>query len=479
MDGHKLRRWILCVDLLWTALALIIAYALRYGVTRNADLLWKPFSAFGMQFVGAAILWFVLNHWMALDGFRGGWHLPAVVSRVLLGVLILMSFLLAGAYLARTYISRLVLSYFGVLLFIGFVAIRWGTQLLFKSKFGTNAHRRLVIVGSGRISRELGTKIERHPEILCKVVGYLSPSDTYAGCEGTTGGSPTLPIQTLGIVDLLKSYQIDELILVGTSCAHSEMLNLAARCRNEGIHVSLVPELYELYLSKPNLLDLDGLPVLQLPQPTPLATGELKRGMDLILTSLFLLPATPILLLSSLLLRLGKRKAFRWEVRCGQQGRRFRMLRLNVERDAPELTALERVLQRLSITELPQILNVLKGEMSLVGPRPESPHRVDRYTDWQRQRLSVKPGITGLAQVHGLREQNSSEEKCRFDLQYLLESSPLLDLSLLLQTLLTLVARIFRRTSPSPAAVITSVGEGTFLRQEIVQRAHRAQSSAD
>src|SRR5205807_8812152 len=109
----------------------------------------------------------------------------------------------------------------------------------------------------------------------------------------------------------------------------------------------------------------------------------------------------------------------------------------------PNLALLQRLLQRLSITELPQLLNVLKGEMSLVGPRPESRDRVDHYTEWERQRLTVKPGITGLAQVHGLREQHSSEEKCRFDLQYLLKPSPLMDLSLLLQTSWTLITRMF------------------------------------
>lgn len=92
------------------------------------------------------------------------------------------------------------------------------------------------------------------------------------------------------------------------------------------------------------------------------------------------------------------------------------MLRLNIDRTGSNASRFEAVLRKFSLTELPQLWNVLQGDMSLVGPRPESPHRVYRYSEWQQQRLTVKPGMTGLAQVQGLREQHSSEEKTRFDL---------------------------------------------------------------
>ena len=125
------------------------------------------------------------------------------------------------------------------------------------------------------------------------------------------------------------------------------------------------------------------------------------------------------------------------------KGREFSMLRLNVDRDPIRMVRqFDRIMWQLSLTEVPQIWNVLRGDMSLVGPRPESPDRVRRYSEWQNQRLSVRPGMTGLAQVHGLREQHSSEEKSRFDLRYLLHPSPIADLSLVIQTLWTLVTRL-------------------------------------
>jgi lipopolysaccharide/colanic/teichoic acid biosynthesis glycosyltransferase len=142
------------------------------------------------------------------------------------------------------------------------------------------------------------------------------------------------------------------------------------------------------------------------------------------------------------------------------------------------------MLEKLSLTELPQLWNTVRGEMSLVGPRPESPQRVQRYSEWQRQRLTVKPGITGLAQVHGLREQHSSEEKARFDLQYLLNPSPLSDISLLLQTIWTLAIRLMRYSRFSPVATTPSTELAfnefaTPFLQETLQGAHRSQSSAD
>jgi len=118
------------------------------------------------------------------------------------------------------------------------------------------------------------------------------------------------------------------------------------------------------------------------------------------------------------------------------------MYRLNIDRDAPDLVGWERVLAKFSFTELPQLWNVLKGDMALVGPRPESPERVKRYSLWQRQRLTVTPGLTGLAQVNGLRERHSSEEKAHFDLQYIFHWSLFLDLSLVLQTGWALFVRV-------------------------------------
>jgi lipopolysaccharide/colanic/teichoic acid biosynthesis glycosyltransferase len=119
------------------------------------------------------------------------------------------------------------------------------------------------------------------------------------------------------------------------------------------------------------------------------------------------------------------------------------MFRVKSDRANAHVSVLERLLQDLSITELPQLINVLKGDMSLVGPRPETEDRVKRYSDWQRQRLALKPGMTGLAQVHGLRDESSSEDKAYYDLRYMQNWSLLSDASLILQTIWAVGSRFF------------------------------------
>ena len=180
--------------------------------------------------------------------------------------------------------------------------------------------------------------------------------------------------------------------------------------------------------------------------------------MDFVLSSGILVLVSPLLLFAALFVYSKKGRAFRVELRCGKDGIPFGMYRLNLERHATNPERYERLFARWSLTELPQLWNVLRGDMSLVGPRPESAERLKYYSDWQRQRLKVRGGVTGLAQVHGLREQHSSEDKARFDLQYISNWSPFLDLSLILQTVWTLM---FRGMSQEPAAL-----EGTNFRSE-------------
>jgi lipopolysaccharide/colanic/teichoic acid biosynthesis glycosyltransferase len=485
MKPRHLHRWILLADLCWASAALLCAAVLRYGFSWNSTDLIAAHRL--LPFLAATwVLWTFFSSWMKLDCFSGGWRFPAVISRVFLAICGLMGLLLGAGYLAQRFVSRLALAYFGVVLYLGFLGIRYAARSMLRARYLAGDVRKVAIVGTGRVARELALKIERHPEMLCKVVGFLFPADDGMHLNVTPASakaSTTVP--TLGVVDLLRGQQIDELILALAKPAWPEILNLTGQCREHGINVSFVPEPYELYLSKLDLLDVDGLPLLQLRDPaiSHAFWRYWKRGMDIVLGSVLLVIAMPVLLPAVFGLRRIKGRALREEIRCGQDGRIFSMLRLNVDRPANHTSRFERILDRLSLTELPQLWNVVRGEMALVGPRPESQKRVQCYSEWQRQRLAVKPGITGLAQVHGLREQHSSEEKARFDLQYLLNPSPLTDVSLLLQTLWTLTIRLMRYSRFSSST--TQSTESAFNEftspffQETLQGVHRSQSSAD
>jgi lipopolysaccharide/colanic/teichoic acid biosynthesis glycosyltransferase len=183
-----------------------------------------------------------------------------------------------------------------------------------------------------------------------------------------------------------------------------------------------------------------------------------KRTFDICMT-LALLPICLVpMLAAAALLKLKKGRAFCAERRLGKNGAYFHIYRLNSPRTGASPSGVERLLQTLSVTELPQLFNVLRGDMSVVGPRPEGLDCALRYTDWHRQRLKAKPGMTGLAQVYGLRHQHSSEDKTRYDLQYILHQSLFQDISLLLQTGWTLIQRMFRTQEQNAASEITSRG---------------------
>ena len=442
MKKQRLQHWILATDIMWAFIALPLAYVMRYGFT------WYgptdgTFFTFVPPLMGAITVWVLIFSWMKLDGFRRGWDLPATLCQLFLALCLLMAVLMAGAYLLRIFLSRLTLFYFGSLLFIGFLSIRCTAHAILGSKYLARAVRRVLIVGHGPVAREMAAKIESHPETLCRVVGFLCSFDTSFDTRLPGTMSEAKTIQTLGVIDLLREQQVDEVIITLSKPGSPEVMNLAAHCRREGVGVSVVPHPYELYLSKPQLLDLGGLPILQLREAkSGFANSSVKRCLDVIFGFGLLAISIPFVALGAIGLVTKKGGPFTRELRCGQFGKQFWMYRLNSDRNSQELSRYEILLQQLSITELPQLWNVLRGEMSLVGPRPESPERVKHYSDWQRRRLNVKPGMTGLAQVHGLREQHSSEEKARFDLQYMMQSSFFFDISLMLQTLWTLMGRL-------------------------------------
>ncbi len=478
MSPRNLRNIILTADLAWGMLAMPLGYLLRYGwvwhgpTDRSALIFLPPLMA-------TLLLWSVMSSWGRLDGFRAGSMFSAVISQLLLSVLALMSALFTIAYLGRQYISRLALGYFGLLLFVGFLAIRLIARSIMASRRAQGLVRNVVIVGNGPLAREMASKVECHPEMLRKVVGFLSPGEDAFPTASSTNRRDAVVLRTLDIAEMLKSQRVDEIILTVSAPGHPEILDLTSRCSRQGIAVSMVPQPYEMYLTKPELTDLDGLPLLEL-QTAPLGAGEpfWKRGFDIAMALVLLPVCIPPLLVGAVFFRLKKARAFCCERRCGQFGKEFGIYRLNSVRTTTEPPGFERLLRKLSITELPQLFNVLRGEMSLVGPRPEGLDRASHYTDWHRQRLNAKPGITGLAQVYGLRHQHSSEDKTRYDLQYILHRSPFQDISLLLQTAWTLMVRLLDRQEQELSADAMKAEPDLRLEENWVH-AHSSQSSAD
>jgi lipopolysaccharide/colanic/teichoic acid biosynthesis glycosyltransferase len=467
--NEKLLRWTVLADLLWIPFALLLSYFSRYGEFHRSAV-WQFIQVYLPVLLIVLLLWAVLSAKKELHGFRGGWSFPTILSQVTVGLSLLMIVLLSLAFLTRQYYSRLVLGYFTLYLFLGFVGNRCLARLLVRSRSRNGGKRRVVILGNGPIAKEIAAKVLRHPEMMWEVTGFLYPSCLEFSKTDSVPETPALP--TIAALDLLKHNRVQELIVTVSPVA-SEIRKLLAECRKVGMRVTLVPQFYELYISRARLVEIDGLPLLSLEESLPGSYALLlKRLMDLLFATPLLLLSLPLLLSAGAALYIQKGKAFCKEWRGGRNCLPFWMYRLNIDRYASNSRGYERLLARLSLTELPQLWNVIRGDMALVGPRPESMERVRLYSDWQQQRLKMPAGVTGLAQVHGLREQHSSEEKTRFDLQYIFHWSLFGDLSLLLQTVWTLVVRLNKREPELPLE-LEEPTPGSMLVAEVVD-ANRA-----
>lgn len=446
MRTKQIKFVILLADVLSVPFALFVAYLLRYGQQIGIDIYLPTPWAMPILIVAALVAWLLLYEPMSLDCFREGWHLPGAISRVVLAEGIQMGGILTLAYLLRLYYSRLVLVYFAAL-FCGLVlATRLVVFAVLRLRRKAGKTRRAVILGEGRVASELARRIQRHPELLYEVIGALSIASNAGSVREEDQANDLEGIGSIDVLQFLRERRVQDLIVCLDHRASLELQNFIHRCREQGIGISLLPHAYELYSSKAKLFEIDGVPLVSLEEPHHFrTTAVFKRIVDLVFGVVLLVLAAPIVGLAGAGLWWRERRFLRREIRCGLDGRTFRMYRLDIDRNSPDASAFDQFLSWLSISELPQLLNVISGHMSLVGPRPEAPERVRNYSEWQRQRLKVKPGITGLAQVNGLREQHSSEEKTRYDLQYLVEWTPVIDLVLLVQTVWTLLARLGTR----------------------------------
>ncbi|MEM7410752.1 MAG: sugar transferase [Myxococcota bacterium] len=304
---------------------------------------------------------------------------------------------------------------------------------------------RVLIVGTGVPAIRLLQKLQDHPEDGYDVVGFL-------GREEVPGEKDVAGRPVLGHIDDVRSvavgHRIDEILVAEPSLGHSRMLSLVLACEDLGITFRVVTNLFEVLTAGTQLDLIDDLPLVRLGRERVHAGyAPLKRAFDAVGATLGLLAAAPILAWAVLRLR-GEGVRSPWFVheRVGQDGRRFQLWKLRTlaedaepyavaPRDADDtrITDFGRWLRATSIDELPQLWNVLRGEMSLVGPRPEMPFVVEQYDEWQERRLTVKPGITGLWQILG-RKDLPMHENLQYDFYYIRNRSLALDASILLRT---------------------------------------------
>ena len=248
------------------------------------------------------------------------------------------------------------------------------------------------------------------------------------------------------IEELVRGNHVDEILIAIDRVSHERLLEIADTCKAAGVPVHVVSDLYQVITQKVEVEEFGGLPTVKLPvERNGVVYRALKRTVDLVGASVFLVLLSPYFLIISLLIKLSsKGRVFYETTVIGENGRpfvwyKFRSMKVDGDESIPReyvrkliadgkkaakklrkdsrVTRIGRFLRRHSLDELPQLFNVLLGQMSLVGPRPCLPYEWEAYKPWHKRRFSVKPGLTGLWQVAG-RDGVSFDDMVVLDLYY-------------------------------------------------------------
>jgi exopolysaccharide biosynthesis polyprenyl glycosylphosphotransferase len=344
-------------------------------------------------------------------------------------------------------------------LVIGASRIAIYTVLRTLRRLGRNT-RNVLVVGSGARARDAQAVIQEHPEWGLRVIGFVDEGDYPFDPRLIEGGSDLAVHKIQAIPDLLRERVVDEVIVACPRSMLGTIAPVVGTCAAVGVPVTVLSDLFGDMLPPPRSGQFGPHPALNFSvMHHGFVQARIKRAIDALGAAVLLVLAAPILLAAAIAIRMNSSgPIFFRQQRCGLYGRRFTMLKLRTMhadaerrrselarlnevdgptfkiRSDPRTTRVGRFLRRYSLDEIPQLWNVLLGEMSLVGPRPPIPHEVDQYRVVQRRRLSMRPGLTCLWQVNG-RNEIGFEDWVRLDLEYIDNWSLILDLRILLRTL--------------------------------------------
>ena len=317
-----------------------------------------------------------------------------------------------------------------------------------RARRGGRLQQRTLLLGAGKVAGSLAANLVAHPEYGLTPVGMLDDDPLL--------GEHERPVPVLGrydeLTDVVLENSVDVVIVTFGSLREPQMVPVLRAGDRLACEILFVPRLYELHAVTRDTEVLWGVPLIRL-RRAPFRTGAwtVKRVFDVVVSGLALLLLAPVLLICGLMSRLETGTVLFRQTRIGLDGRPFTLMKFCSLRPAEKseattrwnigtdtrVRACGRLLRRTSLDELPQLWNVLRGDMSLVGPRPERPHFVDEFTrqyPWYTSRHRVPAGLTGWAQVHGLRGDTSIADRARFDNFYIENWSMWGDIKILLRT---------------------------------------------
>lgn len=458
----------MCLDIALAYLAFRVAYVLRYQYEFGGEVRPWDFREFG-TFADRAWLFAGLSFAILL--FRGIYWLPRSTGlldeTVMLigGLTTAMAGVILTAFLTRFVPSRLLFIYAWALAILFFVLRRVLSRSIRAALWRRGKYvDRVLVVGAGESGRRIMEAMLNTPALGYQLVGWV---DDLPGTSDLTVATERRVYRAhrLGLLDdmerLVERHRVAEVIIALPAEQLNRVPHIVEQCQRQFVRFKVVPDLLQLSLDRIDLGEVAGLPLIGVKPPT-IQGGQLiaKRAIDALVATVVL--AIGLIPMGAIALAIRASSdgpiLFR-QSRVGKDGRHFTLVkfrcmvngaeelraelmrlhdgtvdpRLFKLRNDPRLTRIGRLLRRWSLDELPQFWHVLKGEMSLVGPRPQLPAEVAVYDEWHHQRLQVTPGLTGLWQVNG-RSNLSFDEMVRLDLYYAEHWSPWLDIKIVLRT---------------------------------------------
>lgn len=318
----------------------------------------------------------------------------------------------------------------------------------------------VIIVGSGQVARLLAAKIQKHPEYGLRVVGFVDRDD---GAPAIGHDNLELLGTTSDLSELVQAHAVHRVAIAFSADSHEETLQVIRSMQDREVQIDIVPRMFEILGANAQIHTIEGIPLVGLPTPRLSASSRfLKRSLDVLGASAGLVLLAPLFVVTALAIKIDSRgPVFFRQVRMGTRGQTFRVFKfrtmvrdaeqqkrdvahLNMHRagdprmfkvpNDPRITRVGTFLRRWRVDELPQLINVLRGEMSLVGPRPLILDEDQHVERWARRRLALKPGMTGLWQVLGASDI-PFDEMTKLDYLYVTNWSLREDLRLIMLTI--------------------------------------------
>ncbi len=436
------------------ALGLLASWALAYylrfhteiiTVTKGIPLL----SVYIYLAVPIILVWFLVFHYFHLYGYKALLkNITPVVELFSAHGLALLIFLALLYFHSEYYYSRVVVIYFGFLSGVYLLGSRLLlSKLLRYSAEQWDQKKPILIVGMGKTAQAMVSRIENNPELRLSIQGFLHQG----------GEAPDSPYPVLGgyddILSVVKEQHIQKVLIALPREEAKFQTPVLESLSKTTVELGLVPDTYEYVVLSCKVEDFDGIPVINLNEAPINLSGKIaKRVLDISFSLLAIALFAPVMLIICIAIKLTSKGPILYrQQRMSLDGHlfsmwKFRSMHVGAEDTAGPVwaasndsrrTSLGTFLRTTSLDELPQFFNVLGGNMSLVGPRPERPNFVDEFRHSipkYMYRHKIKSGITGWAQINGLRGNTSLEKRLELDLYYIKNWSLLLDIKILLLT---------------------------------------------